>query len=231
MAKRDKKEVIDGLLETKTPAQRYVIDNLLKYRVVFATGPAGSGKTHLAMAVALHLVLKRGKNQRNIVLSRPAVTTDDEDLGFLPGTVDEKMAPFLRPLRVIFNKLKGNIEIPEPEVCPLAYMRGRTFDNSVVIIDECQNMTVAQMKMALTRVGLGSSIFICGDNDQSDLVEENALEYAKKYFRDLRSKGIALCELTEDDIVRDPVVRTVLERMQDVSDGTYEADDEERIGF
>ena len=181
--------------------------------IVFAIGPAGTGKTYLAVAMAVDY-LKSGRVQR-IILTRPAVEAG-EKLGFLPGTLIEKVDPYLRPLydalldmmspdRVQFYKERGVIEI-----VPLAYMRGRTLNNSFIILDEAQNTTYQQMKMFLTRIGFNSKVVVTGDITQIDLEKGNVsgLVEVQKILKNI--EDIRFVYLEEDDVVRNPLVREIV---------------------
>jgi phosphate starvation-inducible PhoH-like protein len=182
--------------------------------LTFGIGPAGTGKTFLAVVLAVE-ALRAGKVQR-IVLSRPAVEAG-EKLGFLPGDLQEKVDPYLRPL---FDALA---EIMEPqavqrafergqiEVAPLAYMRGRTLADSFVVLDEAQNSTDEQMKMFLTRIGAGSRMVVCGDDTQIDLPAPAASGLLRAQALFGAARDIAVIRLTEADVVRHPLIRTIIE--------------------
>ena len=196
-------------------AQEEYIANLHDYtqRIVLATGPAGTGKTYLAVQKAIQEFMN-GHVSR-VVITRPAVTVD-EDHGFLPGDINKKMAPWVRPLMDVFEEYYSPKEISMMleegtiEICPLAYMRGRTFKDCIIIFDEAQNTTITQMKMALTRIGEGTRMYITGDLNQSDLKKENGLyDFFKKLER-CGSHTIALTNFTQEHIERDPIVTEVL---------------------
>ena len=182
--------------------------------MVFAEGPAGSGKTFLAMAEALYEVLTHKKN--GIVLTRPVVEAG-ENLGFLPGDLADKINPYLRPLYDAINTLlpretvKRLTETGVIEIAPLAYMRGRTINNSVIILDEAQNTTREQMKMFLTRMGEDSKVFITGDVTQVDLPARipSGLEHAMKLLRNISE--IKMIRLSSDDVVRNPLVKKIVQ--------------------
>ena len=191
--------------------------------VVFAIGPAGTGKTFLAVTKAVS-ALKKGDVKR-IVLTRPAVEAG-ESLGFLPGDLKEKVDPYLTPLYDALHNMLGNeqteklIEKGTIEIAPLAYMRGRTLDDAYVILDEAQNTTASQMKMFLTRLGFGSSMIITGDVTQIDLNhnQTSGLIEATRILEGLSE--IKIMELSADDVVRHPIVQKIIER--------YSKEDEQR---
>lgn len=182
-------------------------------RIVFAVGPAGTGKTMLSVLKAIDL-FKKGDIEK-IVITRPAVSVDEEH-GFLPGTLVEKMAPWTRPIMDVFEDyyspeiLSSMIDENVIEIAPLAYMRGRTFKNSAIIFDESQNSKPSQMKMALTRIGTGSRMFVTGDLKQSDFQEENGLLDISTKLQDNRPDSIGACIFEKKHVARDPIVETVL---------------------
>ena len=197
----------------KTFAQKQYIETIRSHDVVFAIGPAGTGKTYLAMAMAVSALLK--KEVKRIVLCRPAVEAG-ERLGFLPGDMAEKVNPYLRPLYDALHDMvdpdrarelveKGNIE-----VAPLAFMRGRTLSNAFVILDEAQNTTIGQMKMLLTRLGRNSKYVITGDVTQVDLPrgELSGLIHAEKTLSDVA--GIGFSKMSDLDVVRHPLVAKII---------------------
>ena len=196
-------------------AQEEYIANLhnQSQRIVFATGPAGTGKTYLAVQKAVQEFMN-GHVSR-VVITRPAVTVD-EDHGFLPGDINKKMAPWVRPLMDVFEEYYSPKEISlmleegTIEICPLAFMRGRTFKDCIIIFDEAQNTTTAQMKMALTRIGVDTRMYITGDLKQSDLRRENGLHDFFKKLKVSNSQTISLTSFTQDHIERDPIVSEVL---------------------
>ena len=192
--------------------QQSLIDAMDDHSVVVALGPAGTGKTYLAIAKAVE-ALERGRANR-IVLSRPAVEAG-ENLGFLPGDVGEKLAPYLRPLydalteRLGTKRLKMLLAEGVIEVAPVAYMRGRTLNDAFIVIDEAQNCTYGQIKMLLTRLGWRSTMVLTGDPDQTDLLP--GLTGLKDIAERLeRVEGISVVRLTEVDIVRHPLVGGML---------------------
>jgi phosphate starvation-inducible PhoH-like protein len=193
----------------KTPGQcKYMLALRSPKPIVIGTGPAGSGKTLLACQVALEHV---SKIQRpNIVLTRPIVTVD-EDMGYLPGDMDQKMEPWTKPMYEIFGQFFNRNQMDRfITVEPLGYMRGRTFNNTLIIADEMQNATPNQLKMLLTRVGEGTKLIITGDLGQSDLGPENGLRdlVYKMQCQDL--EYIRHVEMGDEDIVRHPAVKEVL---------------------
>ena len=201
-------------VKPKTLGQKEYIASVLKNTVTIGVGPAGTGKTYLAVAAAVQAF--REKQVNRIILTRPAVEAG-ERLGFLPGDLQSKVDPYLRPLYdALFDMLgaetyqkyleRGNIE-----VAPLAYMRGRTLDDSFIILDEAQNTSREQMKMFLTRLGFGSKIVITGDVTQIDLPDGKAsgLKEAMRVLRDV--EGIGICELTNADVVRHVMVQRIVE--------------------
>jgi phosphate starvation-inducible PhoH-like protein len=197
----------------KSVAQKVYIDAIRNYDLVFGVGPAGTGKTYLAMAMAVAELMKN--NFTRIVLCRPAVEAG-EKLGFLPGDLAEKVNPYLRPLydalhdMVDYDRARKLVERGTIEVAPLAFMRGRTLNDSFVILDEAQNTTSEQMKMFLTRLGYGSKAIITGDVTQIDLPagKQSGLKEAQVLLRDI--PGIRFVAFTERDVVRHPLVQEII---------------------
>ena len=196
-------------------AQEEYIANLHDHsqRIVFATGPAGTGKTYLAVQKAIQ-ELKNGESS-HIVITRPAVTVD-ENHGFLPGDINKKMDPWVRPIFDVFEEyytpkeIRTMVDDGVIEICPLAYMRGRTFKDATIIFDESQNTTLSQMKMALTRIGEGTRMFVTGDIYQSDLKCKNGLHDFFEKLQNTESETISITNFTQQHIERDPIVEEVL---------------------
>jgi len=201
-------------LHGRTPRQRQYIQNILEHDITFAIGPAGTGKTYLAVACAVD-ALERDAVKR-IVLVRPAVEAG-ERLGFLPGDLAQKVDPYLRPLYdalydlLGFDKAGKLFEREAIELAPLAYMRGRTLNHSFIILDEAQNTTPEQMKMFLTRIGFGSKAVVTGDITQIDLArgQKSGMVVAQKILADVR--GIAFSAFKSDDVVRHPLVQRIVD--------------------
>ena len=200
-------------VRAKTFRQRQYIQQILKHDLTFCTGPAGTGKTFLAVTVAAQALL--ANQYERLILTRPAVEAG-EKLGFLPGDLQQKIDPFLRPLYDALyefidpEKMSNLMERGVIEVAPLAYMRGRTLNNAFVIVDEAQNTTPAQMKMVLTRLGFRSKMVVTGDMTQTDLPlnQQSGLAVALKILQHI--EGIALCEFTQKDVVRNPLVQRIV---------------------
>jgi len=200
-------------IKPKTLGQKKYVDAIRSGMITFGLGPAGTGKTYLAMAMAI-TAFKREEVSR-IILTRPAIEAG-EKLGFLPGDLQSKVDPYLRPLYDALYEILGadafmkNMEKGLIEVAPLAYMRGRTLDNAYIILDEAQNTTPAQMKMFLTRIGFGSKAIITGDLTQKDLPFDSisGLEESLRVLR--KVKEIGVCELTNKDVVRHPLVQKIV---------------------
>lgn len=200
-------------IKTKTLGQKKYVDAITNNTIVFGIGPAGTGKTYLAVAKAVTAL--RAKEVNRIILTRPAVEAG-EKLGFLPGDLQNKVDPYLRPLYDGMYEMLGGegfLRYQEKgviEVAPLAYMRGRTLDNAFIILDEAQNTTPEQMKMFLTRIGFGSHAVITGDITQIDLPGEkrSGLKEAARVLKNI--EGIEFCTLTEKDVVRHPLVQKII---------------------
>ena len=212
-------------IKPKTIGQKEYVDSISQNTVTIGVGPAGTGKTYLAVAAAVAAFRERKSNR--IILTRPAVEAG-ERLGFLPGDLQSKVDPYLRPLYdALFDMLgaetyqkyleRGNIE-----VAPLAYMRGRTLDDSFIILDEAQNTSCEQMKMFLTRMGFGSKMVITGDATQIDLPADK-LSGLKQAVRVLKNvEGIGICELTDQDVVRHVMVQRIIKAYADYEDARNE---------
>lgn len=189
----------------RTDRQKECIKTILINDITFIEGPAGSGKTHLAIGTAVSML--RDNQVQRIVLTRPAIESGT-GLGYLPGTMEEKMDPYLRPLYDELGKfiepklIKAWMEHSVLEICPLSYMRGRTLNNSFIILDEAQNALKRELKMALTRIGMNSKLVITGDSSQSDLHEHDQGGMERCMDRLEHIEGIAVAELTSVDIVR-----------------------------
>lgn len=205
-------------IKPKTLGQKQYVDAIRKDMIVFGIGPAGTGKTYLAMAMAI-TAFKNDEVSR-IIMTRPAIEAG-EKLGFLPGDLQSKVDPYLRPLYDALYQIMGpesfqkNMEKGLIEVAPLAYMRGRTLDNAFIILDEAQNTTPAQMKMFLTRIGFGSKVIITGDLTQKDLPvsAQSGLEVAVKVLK--KVEDISFCYLTSQDVVRHPLVQKIVKAYDD----------------
>lgn len=205
-------------IKPKTLGQKAYVDEIRKKMIVFGLGPAGTGKTYLAMAMAI-TAFKNDEVGR-IILTRPAIEAG-EKLGFLPGDLQSKVDPYLRPLYDALYEIMGadsfakNMEKGLIEVAPLAYMRGRTLDNAFIILDEAQNTTPAQMKMFLTRIGFGSKVIVTGDLSQKDLPSgaRSGLDVALQVLK--KVEDIAFCQLTNKDVVRHPLVQQIVQAYDD----------------
>lgn len=205
-------------IRPKTLGQKNYVEAINDKMIVFGTGPAGTGKTYLAMAMAITAFKKEAVSR--IILTRPAIEAG-EKLGFLPGDLQSKVDPYLRPLYDALHQIMGadsflkNMEKGLIEVAPLAYMRGRTLDNAYIILDEAQNTTPAQMKMFLTRIGFGSKVIITGDLTQKDLPNgvKSGLDVAIKVLD--RVDDIAFIHMTSKDVVRHPLVQRIVKAYEE----------------
>lgn len=205
-------------IKPKTLGQKQYVDAMKEKMIVFGLGPAGTGKTYLAMAMAITAF--KNEEVSRIILTRPAIEAG-EKLGFLPGDLQSKVDPYLRPLYDALYQIMGaesfakNMEKGLIEVAPLAYMRGRTLDNAYIILDEAQNTTEAQMKMFLTRIGFGSKVVITGDSTQKDLASstKSGLDVAIQVLA--KVDEIAFCKLTSKDVVRHPLVQKIVKAYED----------------
>lgn len=201
-------------VKPKTLGQQNYVKEIRDKMIAFGIGPAGTGKTYLAMAMAITAF--KNEEVGRIILTRPAIEAG-EKLGFLPGDLQSKIDPYLRPLYDALYQIMGaesfqrNMEKGLIEVAPLAYMRGRTLDNAFIILDEAQNTTPAQMKMFLTRIGFGSKVVITGDATQKDLAPgtKSGLDVALRVLR--KVDEIAICKLTSNDVVRHPLVQKIVQ--------------------
>ena len=207
------KGVNGKIIKAKTTNLKKLVKEVEKKDMVFAIGPAGTGKTYTSVAIAARAL--RDKEVKRIILTRPAVEAG-ESLGFLPGDLKEKLDPYLQPLydalrdMIPHEKLEGFIEKKVIEVAPLAFMRGRTLDEAFVILDEAQNTTHSQMKMFLTRMGMNAKFIITGDPSQVDLPlkQKSGLKEAMRILKEVEEIGFV--HLTEEDVVRHPVVRKII---------------------
>lgn len=205
-------------IKPKTLGQKAYVDQIRKKMIVFGIGPAGTGKTYLAMAMGINAF--KNDEVGRIILTRPAIEAG-EKLGFLPGDLQSKVDPYLRPLYDALYQIMGpegylkNTEKGLIEVAPLAYMRGRTLDNAFIILDEAQNTTPAQMKMFLTRIGFGSKVIITGDLTQKDLPtgQASGLDVAMKVLNKIDDIGFSY--LTSQDVVRHPLVQKIVRAYDD----------------
>lgn len=200
-------------LEAKTEAQGHYLLSMESKPLTFGLGPAGTGKTYVCTTLAAQKLAERQVSK--IIVTRPAVEAG-QGLGFLPGTIEEKFAPYFAPFKQVFEEYFGPshleylIKRGTIEIAPLEYIRGLTFDNAFVILDEAQNTTPAQMKLFLTRIGEYSTVVVNGDTDQKDIQGLSGLEDATNRLDGMPSVGVV--EFTEDDVVRSGIVREILKR-------------------
>ncbi|MBO7386759.1 MAG: PhoH family protein [Lachnospiraceae bacterium] len=215
-------------IKPKTLGQKEYVDAIKNNMITFGLGPAGTGKTYLAMAMAITAF--RNDEVSRIILTRPAIEAG-EKLGFLPGDLQSKVDPYLRPLYDALYQIMGpenfakNMEKGLIEVAPLAYMRGRTLDNAYIILDEAQNTTPAQMKMFLTRIGFGSKVIVTGDASQKDLAAGtvSGLDVACKVLSKI--EDIAFCNMTSKDVVRHPLVQKIVNAYEKYESRSKKSDD------
>lgn len=218
-------------IKPKTLGQKDYVDQIRRCMIVFGVGPAGTGKTYLAIAMAVTAF--KNDEVGKIILTRPAIEAG-EKLGFLPGDLQSKVDPYLRPLYDALYQIMGpesfakNMEKGLIEVAPLAYMRGRTLDNAFIILDEAQNTTPAQMKMFLTRIGFGSKVIVTGDMTQKDLPSgtRSGLDVAMQVLK--KVEDIAFCQLTNKDVVRHPLVQKIVQAYDEYEKKTKPARPEGR---
>lgn len=205
-------------ISPRSLAQKRYVEGMRRYPLVFGVGPAGTGKTFLAVAMAVRRLLD--KQVRRIILTRPAVEAG-ENLGFLPGSLEEKVSPYMRPLydgleeMLEYNKLQRLMETNVIEIAPLAYMRGRTLNDAFVILDEAQNTTVQQMKMFLTRIGTGTYAAVTGDPSQIDLPggQKSGLRHALSVLRNVDM--LSICRFEAEDVMRHPLVAKIVRAYED----------------
>jgi len=203
------------IIRSRTPNQRKMVEQILKQDMLFAVGPAGTGKTYTAVALAVRAL--KNKEVKRIIMTRPAVEAG-ENLGFLPGDMKEKLDPYMQPLydalydMIPSDKLNQYLENRTIQIAPLAFMRGRTLDNAFVILDEAQNTTESQMKMFLTRMGANAKFVITGDKTQVDLPQKqpSGLLQALRILKDV--EGVSIIELAKEDVIRHKLVRSIIER-------------------
>ncbi|ATA67837.1 phosphate starvation-inducible protein PhoH [Capnocytophaga cynodegmi] len=222
-SKNDKDIIVHGVngkvIRPQTKNQVKLVELMKKNDMIFAVGPAGTGKTYVGVALAVKAL--KEKQVKRIILTRPAVEAG-ENLGFLPGDLKEKLDPYMQPLydalrdMIPYEKLAGFIETGVIEIAPLAFMRGRTLDNAFVILDEAQNTTHAQMKMFLTRMGRNAKFMITGDPGQIDLPRRvsSGLKEALLILRNV--KGIGILHLDDKDVVRHPLVKNIIEAYKSI---------------
>ncbi|MES2679079.1 MAG: PhoH family protein [Bacteroidota bacterium] len=205
------------VIKAKTENQRKMMREILKNDMLFAVGPAGTGKTYTAVALAVKAL--KNKEVKRIILTRPAVEAG-ENLGFLPGDLKEKLDPYMQPLYDALNdmvpteKLNQYIESRTVQIAPLAFMRGRTLDNAFVILDEAQNTTESQMKMFLTRMGANAKFIITGDVTQIDLPSKQPSGLLQAIRLLKKTEGISIVELDNTDVIRHKLVRAIIEKYE-----------------
>jgi len=202
------------IIKAKTYNQKRLVESMHKNDMVFAVGPAGTGKTYTGVALAVKAL--KEKQVKRIILTRPAVEAG-ENLGFLPGDLNEKLDPYMQPLydtlrdMIPGEKLQGYIEKGTIQIAPLAFMRGRTLDNAFVILDEAQNTTHAQMKMFLTRMGKNAKFLLTGDPGQIDLPRRMISGLKESLLILKNTKGIEIIYLDDKDVIRHPLVKKIID--------------------
>lgn len=202
------------IIKAKTYNQKRLVESMYKNDMVFAVGPAGTGKTYTGVALAVKAL--KEKQVKRIILTRPAVEAG-ENLGFLPGDLNEKLDPYMQPLydalrdMIPSEKLQGYIEKGTIQIAPLAFMRGRTLDNAFVILDEAQNTTHAQMKMFLTRMGKNAKFLLTGDPGQIDLPRRMISGLKESLLILKNTKGIEIIYLDDKDVIRHPLVKKIID--------------------
>ena len=211
------------IIKARTLNQRKIIDSVTNNDMVFAIGPAGTGKTYTGIALAVKAL--KNKNVKRIILTRPAIEAG-ENLGFLPGDLKEKLDPYMQPLydslkdMIPSEKLKKYMEDEVIQIAPLAFMRGRTLDNAFVILDEGQNTTHSQMKMFLTRMGKNAKFIITGDPGQVDL-PRNAISGIKEAILILKNTpGVGIVHLDESDVIRNKLVKKIVDAYKNIENNS-----------
>jgi phosphate starvation-inducible protein PhoH and related proteins len=200
-------------LKPKTIAQNNYINAIKNNEIIFSTGPAGTGKTYVVASMAAEMLAN--DNKFTLIITRPAITADKEDLGALPGELEEKYSPYVAPIINVLEERLGKsfvkylIAHKRIELQPLGYMRGSTFNDAWAILDEAQNTTINQMKMFLTRIGKNAKLIIDGDTDQTDIVGRNGLQDAKERLTNIAS--LKFIEFSEHDIVRNGIIKQILQ--------------------
>lgn len=205
-------------IEPRTDGQAIYIELIEKNDIIICNGKAGTGKTLLAVGMALRLLKEQPDKYSRIIMVRPAVTVKGEDLGFLPGDIEDKMKPFMMPMIdslkyfMLNSDIMTMMDIGVIEISPISHMRGRTFNNCIIIFDEAQNSTFSQMKMVVTRIGFNTKLIIEGDVTQSDLdmgdIQNNGLRDALTRFRNI--EGVGICVLDTKDIIRSPILNRII---------------------
>jgi phosphate starvation-inducible PhoH-like protein len=205
----------------KNKSQQLFIDSIEQKNIVFNIGSAGSGKTYVAVAWAIEKLCNKNEKYRKLILTRPAVEACGEEIGFLPGSKEEKLEPYMQPIYDIFfkygirkNDVLKMIEEDIIEIMPLAFMRGRSIESSILIAEEAQNMNSQQMEMLLTRYGQGSKFIITGDITQRDIKKAVGIEEACELFKE--SKKIQFIFFGKDEILRDPIVAEIVDKYEEL---------------